>query len=324
MAAVNASSTQTAGILADYQDVWMETRRAMDSRIGEVMEMDAVTNARTNTRAYFEAAPHMRYQPYADPVVEQAMDSKSFSITNYIYSIEIPYSRWDMEDDQTGSLVKAVRMAGRDGGLNPERGLLDLIGNTTNFVPVVPNAADGNAAFYASTRWGQADGNSITVTSWSASGPATRGAIWTAYKQFVGMQDVHSQRAHPDDVLRNPLLIFGSSEDADVIYEALNMGLVAYANSTSNAGVDNVLPKRLRFEDPWLTPSISTGTMYVFLTGTPQKAFLMQDRSPIQMWDFNETNDPEAARSGRYSFVANQRLGFGVGLPLNAVKITAA
>lgn len=324
MPSVNAASTQTAGILADYQDVWMETRRAMDSRIGSVMDLSAVTNARTNTRAYFEAAPHMKYQPYGDPIVEQAMDAKSFSITNYVYSVEIPYSRWDAEDDQTGSLVEAVRMAGRDGGLNPERGLLDLMNNTTSFVPVVPNAADGNAAFLTTTRWGNAAGNNDVVSSWNASGPATRSAIWTAYKMMASYQDVHGQRWHPDDVLRSPLLIFGSSEDTDVIYEALNMGMVAYAASTSNAGVDNVLPKRLRFEDPWLTPSISSGTMFIFLTGVPQKPFLMQDRSPIQMWDFNETNDPEAARTGRYAFVANQRLGFGVGLPGGAVKITAS
>ena len=64
--------------------------------------------------------------------------------------------------------------------------------------------------------------------------------------------------------------------------------------------------------------------MYVFLTGVPVKPFIMQERSPIQLWDFNEQNDPEAARTGRYSFVANQRLGFGVGLPLAGIKLTAS
>lgn len=327
MPQVNVSSTlQSAGLLADYRDAYLESRRTMNSAVGRLMNLDAVTTARENTRGYFLSAPHDRYQPYGDPVVEQAMGSESFTITNYIYSKEIPYSRWDMEDDQTGSLVEAVRAGARDGGLNPERGLIDLMSNTTSFVPAVPNAGDGSAGFITSTRYGVSTGNSITVSNWEVSGPAARGAIWSAWKQIGQFQDAHGQPLHTEDVMASSIQVVGSIEDADEIFEALNLGLVAYAASTatSNAGVENVLAKKLTFEEPWLTQRISTGTMFVALTGAPQKPFVMQERSPVREWFADETNDPEARRTGRFSIGWNQRLGFGIGVPYAIVKVTNA
>lgn len=313
------------GMLADYRDVFLSSRRTMDPRVSLLMDLGAVTNGRSNTRGYFESAPHMRYQGYGDPIVEQAMDSKSFQITNYIYSLWIPYSRWDAEDDKTSSLPDAIRAAGKDGGLNPERGLFDLLLNTTSFVPIVPNAADGNAAFLAGMRHGVSTGNSITVSSWSASGPAARGAIWAAYEQMLLFQDGQGQPLHGQSVLDSPMLVLGSAADADVIHEAMHRGTVAYANSTSNAGVDNVLTMGGRkFLEPWLSSRISTGTMFVALTGAPVKPFLMQERSAVREMYADETNDPEARRSGRFGIGWNQRLGFGVGLPYAIVKVTAS
>lgn len=325
MAEVIAGALSGEGLLADYRDVYLNTRRTMDPRVGLIMDLGAVTNGRTNTRGYFETVPHMRYQGYGDPVVEQAMDSKSFSITNYIYSLSIPYSRWDEEDEKTKSLPEALRAAGQDGGLSPERGLFDLLSNTTSFVPVVPNAADGSAGFITTTRFGVSTGNSITVSSWSASGPAARGAIWSAYEQMGLFTDGQGQPLHTEATLNSPILVIAAMADMDIVSEALHQGTVAYANSTSNAGVDNVLVTGGRkFIAPWFTSRLATGTMFVALTGAPVKPFLMQERSAVRQWFADETNDPEARRSGRFSVGANQRLGFGIGLPYAIVKVTAS
>jgi len=324
MANVIAAQTLREGILADYRDAYSATRRDMDSRVGMVMDLSAFTDGRSQTRGYFEAAPHPSYQPQGSPIKEEAMEARAFTTINHPYSLRIPWHKDDREDDRTGSLRDMAGEGGRGHGILPERGLFDLLSGTASTIPAVPNAADGTAVFSSSTRFEVSTGNSLTVTSWSASGPAARSALWAGVEQFGLFKDGKGQPLFQDSHLDSPILVIHAMADLDILSEALHQGLVAYANSTSNAGVDNVLVEGGRKFVPWPTQRVATGTMYLCLTGAPVKPFLMQPRTQIVESYADETNDPESRNTGKEYVQWRQRLGFGVGVVYQVIKIVAA
>lgn len=324
MGSVIAGNVLAEGLLGDYRDVYMSTRRSLDSRLSLICDLGAFTDGRTNSRAYFEAAPHMRYVPYGDPTPEEGMGSKSFTIYNWQYKARVPWLRADREDDRTGSLPAMAQGAGESGALSPERGVFDMLLSTTSFIPAVPNAADGTTIFSSSTRFETANGNSLTVSNWNASGPAARAGLFTGIEQFHLYKDGKGQPLHTDQVLESPVLCIYAAADMDIMAEALHPGTVAYANSTSNAGVDNVLMAQNRKWIPWASSRLSAGTMILALTGVRVKPLLMQPRSKIRESFATEDNSDEARDSGKEYAQWEQRLGFGAGLPYGLIKISAS
>ncbi len=71
--------------------------------------------------------------------------AKARSVTNYDYSIRIPWTR-DEEDDG-GSLADAVRRVGAHSLTDEERKRLDLIQSCAD-EPLLPNTPDGEAMFH--------------------------------------------------------------------------------------------------------------------------------------------------------------------------------
>ena len=252
------------------------------------------------------------------------MAAKAFTIVNHPYSLRVRWHKDDREDDRTGSLREMAQAGGRSHALSPERALFDFLGNSASFVPNIPNAADGTALFSSSTRFEVSTGNALTVSSWSASGPAARGALWSGVEQFGLFKDGKGQPLFTDDVLDSPIMVIHAMADLDVVSEALHAGLVAYANSTSNAGVDNVLMSGGRKFIPWPTQRVSTGTMYLFLTGAPVKPFLMQPRTQIVESYADETNDPESRTTGWEYVQWRQRVGYGIGVVYSMISIASS
>lgn len=325
---IQAQNTLAEGMLSDYRDVYANTRRTLDSRVSLLMDLNWQTNGRTNTRGYFEAAPHPRYQPQGDAIHTESMGSKSFTVTNFPYSLRIDWHKDDREDDKTGSLRQMAQTGAKGHALLPERALFDLLAATTTTIPAAPNAADGTAVFSTSTRFETSGGNSLTSTSFSSSGPQCRAAIFSALEQVMLFKDGKGQPLFNDSDLDAPILVIHAVADLDIFAEAFHQGTVAYANSTSNAGVDNALTlnqpgyMQRRFI-PWPTSRLSTGTFYFACTGVPVKPFGMQQRTSIVESYADETNDPEARDTGMEYVQWRQRLGFGVGLPYGLVKVAA-
>ncbi len=321
---VIAAETLREGLLADYRDAYSSTRKTLDSRVSLIMDLNGFSDGRTSTRGFFEAPPHPRYQPQGKPIHEEGMEAQSFTIYNYPYSLRIPWHKDDREDDRTGSLRDMAAAGGKGHALIPERGLFDMLKSTTALLPGYPTAADGTAIFSSSARFGVSTGNSITVSSWSASGPAARGAFWSGVEQFGLFEDGKSQPLFSDDILDSPILVMFAMADLDIVSEALHAGLVAYAASTSNAGVDNVLMAGGRKFIPWPTARLATGTMILGLTGVPVKPLIMTPRTSIVESYADETNDTESRTTGKEYTQWRQRLGFGAGVVYGLLEITAS
>lgn len=322
MGQVIAGNVLAEGLLADYAGAYANTRRTPDPKVAMVMDLGAASFGRSDTRGYFEAAPHMRHQPMGDPVPEEGMDSKSFQIVNWPYALRIPWHKDDREDDRTGSLRAMAEAGGRSAGLSAERGLFDLLNGTTSFIPSVPNAADGTAIFSTATRFEVSTGNSLTGFS-AASGPAYRSGIYGALSQFRLFKDGKGQPLFTDDQLNQPVLVIGSAVDMAALQEAFHKGLVAYANSTSNAGVDNVLMLANSNLIFWMTQRVATGVAYVALSGAPVKPFLMQERGKIET-AYATAENSDLSRTSQIEYAQwRQRLGFGVGIVPSLIKLAA-
>lgn len=322
MGNVIAGNVLAEGLLADYAGAYANTRRTPDAKVAMVMDLGGASYGRTDTRGYFEAAPHMRHVPMGEPMPEEGMDSKSFQIVNYPYGVRVRWHQDDREDDRTGSLRQMAEQAGASAGLAPERALFDLLNGTTSFIPSVPNAADGTAIFSTSTRFEVSTGNSLTGFS-AASGPAYRSGIYGALSQFRLFKDGKGQPLFTEDQLNKPVLVIGSVVDMAAIQEAFHKGLVAYANSTSNAGVDNVLALANSNLVFWMTSRVATGVAYVCLSGAPVKPFIMQERTKIQTSYATVENSDESRNTGHEYVQWRQRLGFGVGIVPSLIKLAA-
>lgn len=308
------------GLSSEYANAYTNTRRASEARMKMIVDMGQ-SSGRTTTRGYFEAAPHARYQPQGDPITAEGMASKAFTIVNYPYSLRIDWHKDDREDDRTGSLKTVAQQGGASLGLLPERFLFDYLNDSASTLPAIGNAADGIALWSASTRFEVATGNSLTVSSWSASGPAARGAIWTGEEQFHLFKDGKGQPLFTDDVLDSPTLIIHAAADMDIFAEALQQGIVAYANSSSNAGVDNPLMAYGKKFIPWVTSRIATGTFFMAKTGTPVKPFILQERTAVVESYADDQNSDLSKNTGQEFIQWRQRLGFGAGLPYGLLKI---
>lgn len=326
MPAINNASLQPEGILDDYRGAYQDVRKGgVDPRLGLIMELGAYTDGLTNTRGYLESLGHPRYQPKGDPVHSEGADSKNFQITNYHYSIRYEWYETDERADRVKGIPQAAAGAARNHALLPVRGAFDILTDTASLIPAIPNAADGSSLFSTSTRFEAANGNSLVVTSWSASGPAARAAIFTGLEQFGAYKDGKGQPLWENaGVLDNPVLVIHAMADMDIMAEVFHQGTVAYANSTSNAGVDNVLLTQGRKFVPWPTQRLSTGTMILGLTGLPVKPLVMQEwTAVIESWG-DRTNSDECRTYNKKYAQVEQDLGFGVGLPYGLIKIAAA
>lgn len=324
-----AASTLREGMLSDYRQAYLDTKSQADPRCDLIMDTKG-SNGRSDTRGFFNAPPHPRHQPQGDPIHEEGMGDEEFTTVNHPYGLWIPYHVDDLEDDRTASLREAAAGGGRNHRLLKERGLFDLLTGTASTIPAVPNAADGTAVFSSSTRFETANGNDLTVSSWNASGPAARGGIFTGLEQFALYKDGKGQPLHNTNVLESTVLVIHAVADMDVMAEVFHMGTVAYANSTSNAGVDNVLalPQpgggRSSTFTVWPTSRLSAGTMLIALTGRNVSPFIFQERTPIREMYADDSNDPEARKTGMYGVGWRQRLGFGVGVVDSILRIEAS
>lgn len=327
-----AAQTLREGMLSDYRDAYLDTKSDPDPRVGMVMDLNAFTDGKSNTRGFFDAPPHPQYSEQGEPIHEESMGDKSFTIINHKYALWIPFSEEDLMNDRTQSLRQAAAGGGANHKLLPERGLFDLLTGTASTIPNVPNAADGTAVFSSSTRFETANGNDLTVSNWNASGAAARGGLFTGLEQFALYKDGKGQPLHRDQVLTSPVVVMHAVQDMDVMAEVFNMGTVAYAASTatSNAGVSNVLTTaqpgggRSSSFIPWPTSRLSAGTVILALTGRAVKPFLMQPQTGIQEMYADDTNDPEARKTGQYGVGWKQWLGFGVGVVDSILRIEAS
>ena len=207
---INSSATLANGLRTEFWDTYAAVQnRVADSRLSSVMNLGVGATNREHDFAYFESAPHFDLWKRGDEIKSKGMDSISFNVPVYEWGRRVPWSKWDRDDDQTGSLLDVARQAGQSAALLPERFFFDLIQNNTGLLPSIPTAPDGAAMFATtaggSARFGATNGNLLTGTGAAAANILTD--FYSAITQFLQFQDTEGQPLVSDNLLSQPFII---------------------------------------------------------------------------------------------------------------------
>jgi len=333
MSNVIASEVLANGLRTEFADTYTKIRnRQADGRLGIVMDGIGATN-RSHTFAYFEAAPHMTYWRRGDTVPSDAMGSVQFTANVYEWARRVKWSKFDRKDDQTQSLFDAAKMAGESAGLLSERFFFDLLGNTTNTLPAVPNAPDG-AGFFSTTngasgnRFGVTDGNLLTGTG-VASTSTILADYYSAIEQFLLFQDGKGQPMLSPEAVQSGVLIIHPAADLQMFETAFHqmrqgvLGPDNTADAVTSVSVSNIVRDASRNVELWASPRIATGDWYVFLKNPPKKATFTLDREGIQEFASLEgdNNGDHTRNTGEEYVQWETRQGAAIALPYGAIKI---
>lgn len=318
-----------AGLRTEFADTYLAIRnRQASGLLGKVMDLSIRATTRQHTFGYFEAAPHAELWRRGDPIPQDAMGSKAFSVAVHNWGRRVKWHVNDREDDQTASLFDAARMAGESFGLLPERSFFDLLTGTLTTLPSLPTAPDG-AAFFATTdgsgaaRFGVTGGNLVTGTS--VSNPAdVQTDYYSGLSRWMRMLDGKGQPLFSAETIGGGALIIHSAADTKVFEEAFlqrRIGMVRGAD----AGVtpSNLVQDASRNTILWGSPRIPTGSWYMFLLTPPKlPTFQLERKEVMERSALEGQNNSDHTRTTGEEYIQwDSRSGYGIALPYAALKI---
>ncbi len=329
MTAVLASAVLANGLRSEFTDTYSQIQnRQADSRLAEVMDLGIAATNREHEFAYFEAAPHMDHWRTGDMIPTDTFKAVQFSTPVYTWARRIPWHKHDRKDDQTSSLMQVARMAGQSAALLPIRFFFDLITNSTNTLPAIPNAPDG-AAMYATTdgagsnRFGVSSGNLLSGNG-VASASAIRTDYYNAIEQWKQMQDGKGQPLFSDEIVDAGVVIIYGAANTEAFEEAFlqrRQGEVI----GSDAGVTptNLVQDASRDVTLWGSSRIADNDWTVFLKASPVKPTFLLDREGVQEFEALEgSNNSDHVRDTGYEYVQwERRAGAGIALPFGTIKV---
>lgn len=329
MSQVIASNVLANGLRDEFADTYMVVRdRLSDSRLSRVMDLGLNADNRYHDFGYFEAAPYMEYWRRGESIPQDVFDSTQFQVQVFNYARRVAWHKDDRKDERTQSLFDMARKTGEAAALLPEQFFFDLIQNTTNTLPAVPNAPDG-AAMYATTdgasanRFGVSSGNLLTGT-----GVTTLSTIQTdyysAYEQFKLMQDGKGQPLHSDESLDSGMIIIHGAANTEVFEKAflqLRQGVVLGTDAGTTPS--NVVLDASRNVMLWGTQRISNDDWYVFMANPPKMStFMLTREAPQEFTSLEGDNNSDLTRSTGEEYIQwEARYGAGIALPYATIKI---
>jgi phage major head subunit gpT-like protein len=326
---VIAPEILVAGLRTEFADTYLAIRnRQASGLLGKVMDLSIRATTRQHTFGYFDAAPHAELWRRGDPIPQDGMSSKAFSVAVHNWGRRVKWHVNDREDDQTASLFDAARMAGESFGLLPERAFFDLLTGSLTTLPSLPTAPDG-AAFFATTdgsgaaRFGVSGGNLVTGTS--VSNPSdVQTDYYKGIARWMQMQDGKGQPLFSPETIGAGALVIHSAADQAVFEQAFLQRRIGMVRGT-DAGVtpSNVIQDASRNVMLWGTPRIPTGSWYMFLLQPPKlPTFQLERKEVIERSSLEGQNNGDHTRTTGEEYIQwDSRSGYGIGLPYAAVKI---
>lgn len=323
-----AGSSFTAGMRSEALNTYRKKYAGIEGGLSRVAKLDIPSDKNQERFFYWESAPHLKRWRLGEEMPNKPFTGVNFTADNFEWAQSVSWRFTARQDDQTQSLVQQAREVGKNAALLKERLFFQIMLNATDndLLSSIPNAPDG-AALYATTaggsdRFGVSNGNLLT-----GSGVSTGGAIRQDYfdvmAQFRRMQDTEGQPLWSDsDVDGGTTLFYGAAIEEEV-KTAFNQNMVALAASTatSNAGISNPIidnAYKIRLVG---TQRITDNDMYVFLEAPETKAIFFMDRQPLEMVEKTFANSDSTSNTGIEELKFWMRLGAGVGIPFQTVKI---
>jgi len=320
---ISGTDLRTLGLDASFQDLYERSTEDIDSDIESLYrEVEAKTNQVQFGALFDVPSPEAWTDGSAMP--EASIDSLTHTITVLKYAVKLPWRVDDEEDDQIGAIQDRVGELATEFADLPPTAAVDLITASASLLPSIPTCYDGSALYIASTRFGNAGGNSVT-----GGGVGTPGAIQTDFyngksrlKSFVRHTDTSKPfwASRKIDDNTQYMLVFSSAASVEQNARAA-FGQQISLDVTGVAGVTNILAAnqpRLKF---W--SRLSGDDWRMFFTGSEtRKPFLMAKRhaAPVQV-EFNDSGSDWARDYDRKAVGWKQRIAFGYASPETTVLI---
>lgn len=333
---VAAAALLTAGLKATFMDTYNPTYQGLkDGLLGEMMQMDLPSDKLTELYAYAESAPHPVRVPRGQNMPHKNFKTVGFNVTNLDWMMAIDYHANDVADDQIGALMPRAQDGARNFGLLDERVFYQIVTNATDSKLLgganpIPSAPDAGALFATTAggaaRFGATSGNLLTGNGVGAA-QTIRNDFMSARSQFGLFQDTEGQPWHADSVYQKGFVVLYNISNERLFQEALAQNPTFQSQTSGGsiaaAAVQNVvtatagLPVKL-----YGSQRITDNSFYVFLVGDPRKAIFSQMRMPLQTIQRTENNSESARESLVLGLNMRARRGYGVRIPLGAIKVS--
>lgn len=320
---VSSAQTLTAGIRAEFSDTYSRSYGGVQERLSSVAEF-IPSDKRTERYAYYESAPHWSIWNDGANIRSKSFKDATWTVSNRSFGIRVEWNRDDRRDDQTKSLLTRVKDAATSGPLLHERVIFQMMtgATDTDLLPSVPNAADGSALYSSSTRFGASSGNLLTGSG-VAAGPAIVTDFFSVMSQFASFQDTEGQPLWDPSVLDGGVVIYFKPANEKVFTEAFLQTIHSYANSTSNAGVSNVIQAAAKKVTLVATPRVTDNDWYAFLRQPTRKPFIVQERDPVteKIVMYDDSMDAGVLASKVEFAQWDARFGYGIATPYATIKV---
>ena len=234
----------------------------------------------------------------------------TFDIANKTYELSYLINRESMEDDRHGLVNKRTMEAAQVWATFKDKQLATLLeaGDTST-------ATYDGTALFADTRTigGSANiDNSLTraVTASTNLTSAEAGLVMQdAFTALAGFQDDHGRAGYNASSMQQLRVI---------AHPQYVRGFTEFLESTQLSNSDNPWGKGLAQLDILNYLTAATVTLYVHAVGSPTRAVVYQERTPLEIEVFNGTQD--VALNNGVMVLCRQRYCFAYGEPRRAIE----
>jgi len=314
-----------------YRNAYDRHYELQRDRLGRFVKLDVPSQKSIELMPYPLAQPHARHWPDGTAVPEGTAGSRSFTVVNRPWGIQVTLDELQVQLDQVEKALDGAKNAGKSIALLPERVAFQIMLGTTDkdLLPAVPNAADG-AALYSATdgagldRFGVVGGN---VYSAGGSSMANAASFIAAYFGAVGQakqwQDGKGQPLWSPDVLEAGTVVIVGAHNELVANQARAQNFVFQTAGGAGAAPSNVFLDAKTKIDIWPTQRIAAGNDdgFVHFVGVEHKA-IVHTRVQGTRYIFARPETSDWCRTWRkYLMFWDCVEGYGVGEAFSTIKI---
>lgn len=321
-AIVKSGQTLAAGLVATFQNTYRQTYDGVLPDLRRVMQVDVPAATRTVTYALHDTPPYPKRQELGDPVTEQVFQSKQMSVTNYEYSVLIPWYRRDRTDNQIGDLMGHASSAAQNYASLDSRALIEIATGSLDLLPAAPTSPDGAGLFSAT----DGDGNDrFSVSNGNIEGGAGTSAAnittdWhSVLARFDAMKNTKGQPFFESSSASTTFTIYAPSDLRAAFIGAFKAELI---QGSSAAPSNTIIASGEQVRLVFTTRLDGTNDWLVFRDDAPVRAVFSQLRQPLRSFTATEENSDVARKSGIESVKFTMEKGWGVNVPYAAVQVT--
>lgn len=315
------------GLRSEASQVYRPRYDGIKATIGEVIWMEGTSDKFQEVFGFLEAPLYFTHWPAETPPPSGVISSQRYVIYNRDFARRVYLPR-NSEDDQTGTAMQFARMIAQTYAILPEQIFYQVMTNTsynggTAPMPVIPNAADGNALYLTTTRYGSSGGNVVTVTGTSTVAQIITD-ISSVKRRFIEFQNTQSQPFWDPTIISTMSIFYGSSLTL-VMDQARAQSRVGTVLGTDAGTTPTNLLKEAGYDVRWINSQrISNTSYYCWLRNLPNelRPVWRQVRKGYTEWQGNFVTSDHSRDTGQVYVQGDCREGWGSVLAMGTIRVS--